>query len=225
MEDLNKTFDYTLIGQVPDVSDAAQSKIDAHIIVDKDDWRNSFSLDFIDQVKVFYSRKQRHKCGYCRSSITPDGYTEPVEHITPRLLKPNWMFVLHNMVVSCGGCNSFKKSENVLRSDIHTYGDNAANCPNNSFDYFIFNPHHDKWSEHFEIEDGYFLKPRPNTKGPYTYLKCGMKRYHIVLDYLFQQKVRKPFSFRILNARIRKERDIKIIENLKKAYETIENSL
>jgi len=52
-----------------------------------------------------------------------------------------------------------------------------------------------------------------------------MKRYHIILDYLFQEKIRKPFSFRILNARIRKEKDDDIIKNLKKAYEVIENSL
>lgn len=225
MADLNKTFDYSLNGQVPNVSARAQAKIDAHIIVDKDDWGDSFSKDFISEVKEFYSQKQGHKCAYCRTRITPNGYTEPVEHITPRLLKPYWMFVKHNLVVSCSGCNSFKDTKNVLVNNANTYGNNPANCPNNSGDYKIFNPHHDKWGEHFEIEDRFFLKPRPNTKGPYTYKECGMMRYHIVLDYLFQENIRKPFSFKILNQRIRKEKDTTKIANLKKAYEVIENSL
>jgi len=225
MADLNRILDYSLHGYVPAISKGAQAKIDGHAIVDKDDWRKSFSLDFIEEVKTFYSRKQGHKCAYCRSGLTPDGYTEPVEHMTPRLLKPHWMFVLHNLVVSCGGCNSNKGIDNVLRNNENTYGHNAADCPNNSIEYRIFNPHHDKWGDHFEIEDGYFLKPRANTKGPYTYTKCGMNRYNIVLDYLFSQRVRGPISGKILTARIRKEIDPKKIEHLKKALESVTDTI
>ncbi|QBJ85477.1 hypothetical protein DDI74_04030 [Chryseobacterium gleum] len=221
MADLNKILDYSLSGYSLIISATAQTKINNHIIVDKDDWGKSFSLGFIDEFKTFYSRKQGHKCAYCRTKITPDGYTEPVEHITPRLLKPNWMFVIHNLVVSCSGCNSNKKTDNVLRNNENTYGHNAADCPNNSIEYRIFNPHYDKWSDHFEIEDSYFLKPKPDTKGPYTYTKCGMNRYNIVLDYLFSEKVRGPISAKILTARIRKEKDPKKVENLKKALNCV----
>jgi len=224
MADLNKILDYSLNGHVPNISGNAQAKVDAHIIVDKDDWGKSFSQDFIGEVKEFYSRKQGQKCAYCRTRITPDGYTEPVEHITPRMLKPHWMFVKHNLVVSCGGCNSNKGTDNVLVNNENTYGDNPPNCPNNSLDYRIFNPHHDKWSDHFEVEDGCFLKPRPNTKGPYTYSQCGMKRYHIIVEYIFQLNIRKPISARTLNARIRKEKDDTKIAVLKKALETIVDS-
>lgn len=225
MADLNKILDYSLNGHVPPISANAQAKINGHVIVDKDDWGKSFSKDYIGEIKEFYSRKQGHKCGYCRSRVTPDGYTEPVEHITPRLLKPHWMFVNHNLVVSCGGCNSFKGTDNVLRNNENTYGNHAAHCPNISIEYRIFNPHHDKWSDHFEIEDGYFLKPRRNTKGPYTYTKCGMKRYHIILDYLFLQNVRKPMSFKILNARIRKEKDEDKKAILMQAIDTIKDTI
>lgn len=225
MADLNKILDYSLNGQVPTISANAQAKIDAHVIVDKDDWGKSFSEDFIGEVKEFYSRKQGHKCGYCRSRITPDGYTEPVEHITPRKFKPIWMFVVHNLVVSCGGCNSNKGTKNVLRNNENTYGHNSGNCPNNSIEYRIFNPHHDKWSDHFEIEDDFFLKPKANTKGPYTYKECGMKRYHIILDYLFQQNIRGPMSYKILNMRIRKEKDEAKKDILKRALDTIINTI
>lgn len=221
MADLNKTLNYSLNGYVPVISVGAQSKIDGHVIVDKDDWGKSFSLGFIEEIKIFYSRKQGHKCAYCRSSLSPDGYAEPVEHMTPRFLKPHWMFVLHNLVISCVGCNSSKGTNNVLIKNEKTYGHNAANCPNNSIEYRIFNPHHDKWSDHFEIEDGYFLKPRSNTKGPYTYTQCGMGRYSLVLDYLFTQQIRGPISGRILTARIRKEKDPIKLENLKRALKSV----
>lgn len=223
--DLNRVFDYSLNGQIPTITARAQAKITAHIIVDKDDWGDSFSTTFISEVKEFYSRKQGHKCGYCRTRITPDGYTEPVEHITPRKLKPNWMFVIHNLVVSCGGCNSNKGTDNVLTSNENAYGNNDVNCPADSANYRIFNPHFDQWSDHFEIEEGYFLKPKPNTKGPYTYSLCGMKRYHIVVDYMFQQNIRKPFSNKILISRIRKEKDVAKKAILKQALETILNSI
>jgi hypothetical protein len=225
MADLNRILDYSLNGHVPTITINAQAKINSHIIVDEADWGKSFSKDFIGELKEIYARKQGHMCGYCRSRITPDGYTEPVEHITPRILKPNWMFVTYNLVVSCGGCNSFKGKDNVLRNNENTYGNNPGNCPNNSIEYRIFNPHYDKWSDHFEIEDGYFLKPRANTKGPYTFNLCGMKRYQIILEYLFQQRVRNPASIRILILKIRKEKDQGRKAILNQAMEAIKDSI
>jgi len=225
MANLNKLYDYSLVGNVPPISANAQTKIDNHNIVDKDDWGKSFSKDFISELKEYYAQKQGHKCAYCRSRITPDGYTEPVEHITPRKLKPHWMFVKNNLVVSCGGCNSFKGEDNVLRNNEETYGHNAISCPSNSIEYRIFNPHYDRWSDHFEIEDKYFIKPKANTKGPFTYSTCGMNRYQIILDYLFSQNIRTQFSQKALTSRIRKEKNGKKKEALLKALETIKNSI
>jgi len=225
MADLIKFLDYDLIGQVPTISTNAQSKVNGHLIVDKEDWTKSFCDDFKLETKIFYARRQGQKCAYCRIKIHTDGYTEPLEHITPRELKPYWMFVQHNLVVSCGGCNSTKRDKNMLRQHENTYGNLPANCPNNSNEYFIFNPHFDQWSDHFEIEDKYFLKPKPNTKGPFTYKYCGLHRYHIIVDYLFQMRVREPFSFKILSARIRKTKDPKRLEVLKRALESIKESL
>jgi uncharacterized protein (TIGR02646 family) len=225
MEDLNKAYNYSLSGKVPDISVNAQLKIDNHQIVDKDDWGKSFSKDFIKELKEFYSQKQGHKCAYCRSRITPNGYTEPVEHITPRKLKPHWMFVKHNLVVSCGGCNSFKGDDNILRNNENTYGHNPINCPNTNIEYRIFNPHYENWSDHFDIEDRYFIKPKANTKGPFTYRKCGMNRYQIVLDYLFSHNVRNQISLKVLTARIRKEKNNEKNDALMKALETIKNTI
>lgn len=226
MVDLNKVLDYSLIAQSPSVSAAAQAKINAHIIVDHNDWGKSFSKDFIAEVKVYYARKQGRKCAFCRSTINHDGYAEAVEHLTARQHKPHWMFVLHNLTVCCTGCNSSKGTTNMLRYGINTYGHIAANCPAGAVEYLCFNPHVDRWSDHFEVEDGFMLIAKRNTKGPFTYKELNMKRYNIILDYIDQLQFRlKNDSFKILNKRIRKEKNPEILAALKKALDTIEQTI
>jgi len=223
MPNLIKILDYDLIGYNPNISVSAQTKLNNHIIVDKDDWGKSFCKDFKDEFKPKTSRKQKRKCMYCRTTINVDGSGNAIEHITPRVRKPNWMFVTHNLAVACDNCNSSKGTDNVLIRPDNTYGDNDINCPSNSNEYHIFNPHFDKWSDHFEIENEYFLKAKPNTKGPATYDYCNMHRYHIIIDYLDQLKIREPFSFRILNKRIRKEKNAERLTGLKNALQYIED--
>lgn len=206
MTPLIDILDYDLIGFGPVISNAAQNKIDAHIIVDKDDWGLSFCEDFKGEIKPQLARRQKRKCAYCRTTINVDGSGNALEHITPRLRKPHWMFVTHTLVVACDNCNSSKGTQNVLRNADVNYGNEAVHCCDIAVEYLIYNPHFEKWSDHFEIEDNFFLKARANTKGPRTYKFCGMKRYHIIIDYLDQQKIREPFSYRILTKRIRKEK-------------------
>lgn len=226
MVDLNKVLDYSLIGLAPSVPAAAQAKIDAHIIVDHNDWGDSFSKDFISEVKKYYTRKQARRCAYCRSIINYDGYAEAVEHLTARQNKPHWMFVLHNLTVSCTGCNSSKGTKNMLRNGINTYGHTPANCPTGTVEYLCFNPHIDRWSDHFEVEDGFMLITKRNTKGPFTYKELNMKRYNVILDYIDQLQFRlKNDSFKILNKRIRKEKNPEILAALKKAIDTIEQTI
>jgi len=221
MADLNKELDYTLAGKVPTITAAYQSKIDSHQIIDKECWSGNFCNDFKQEVKKFYARRQGHKCAYCRVRINPDGYTDPIEHITPRKLKPFWMFVLHNLVVSCGGCNSSKSDDNVLVNPPNSYGHNKGQCCDKASDYNVFNPHFDKWSDHFEVENDCFLKPKPNTKGPFTYQLCNMYRYHIVVDYLGQLSMHKPQSSKLINRQLRKEKNPDKIASLKLALECI----
>lgn len=223
MPHLIKILDFDLIGYTPDIPIAAQQKISGHIILNKDDWNLSFCKDFKDSFKPQTSRKQKRKCMYCRTTINVDGSGNAIEHITPRKLKPHWMFVIKNLAVACDNCNSSKNDTNVLRLPATNYGDQSNHFPNTSVEHLIYNPHFDKWSDHFDIEDEYFLKAKPNTKGPFTYQLCNMHRYHIIIDYLDELKIRQPFSYRILGKRIRKEKDPKKIEALKTALEYIED--
>jgi uncharacterized protein (TIGR02646 family) len=210
-------LDFDLIGYNAEISDRAQEKIDDHVIVNKDDWNLGFCDNFKDEFKPQTARKQEHRCAYCRVTINVDGNANPIEHITPRKLKPYWMFVQHNLVVACANCNSSKGDDNMLSSHENTYGNNSEHCPDDTIEYNIFNPHFDRWSDHFEIIDRVFLKVKPNTKGPFTYKKCGMNRYILIVNYIFQLNLNGPISKRILTQRLRKEKDLDKINVIKEA--------
>lgn len=223
MADLNKILDYSFQGNIPTISASSQLKIDNHIIVDKNCWGKSFMQDFYKETKLYFVGKQKTKCAYCRTTINIKGSGNAIEHITARDNKPNWMFVLHNLVVSCDNCNSSKGTKEMLRTGYNTYGNLPANCPDDSNSYYIFNPHRDKWSDHFKIEDGYFLKPIPNTKGPFTYKELGMNRDLVLIDYMRQNQLREYNSIRILNRRIKNEKDEIRLQTLKSALEYFES--
>ena len=225
MPPLQEILDFNLVGFNPTISAAAQAKIDAYIILTHKDWEYSFCKDFKDEFKPQTAKKQKRKCAYCRTTINVDGSGNSIDHVTPRIRKPHWMFVIHNLVVACDNCNSRKLTSNVLARNDTSYGNNPDNCPSDTVDYLIFNPYFDKWSEHFAIEDQCFLKVRPDTKGPATYNFCGMNRYHIIIDYLDQLKIREPISYRIIIKRIKKEKDLEKLATLKQALDYIKTMI
>ena len=222
MPQLIKILDYNLIEYTPSIDTINQQKVDDRIIVGKEDWSLGFCKGFKELYKIQTSRKQKRKCMYCRITINIDGSGNAIEHITPRELKPYWMFVVRNLGIACDNCNSSKGDKNILRLPETNYGNPSNHCPNNSAEYLIFNPHFDKWSDHFDIEDDCFLKARPDTKGPATYKYCNMHRYHIIIDYLEELQIRSPYSHKILVKRIRKEKNPQKLSALKSALNYIE---
>jgi len=102
----------------------------------------------------------------------------------------------------------------------NNYGHESQYYPNTSNEFKFFNPHFDKWSDHFEIQDDIFLVPKPNSKGPFTYKECNMHRYNIVIDYIDELRIREK-SFKSITLRIRKEKNQKKLDELKLALEVL----
>ncbi|MEO2082288.1 MAG: hypothetical protein ABGW88_02200 [Leeuwenhoekiella sp.] len=227
MADLNKVLDYTLDGKTYLVNVEEKTLLDENITYLNTDWEKNQFYKLKQNIRVHYGRRQNRKCAYCRMTINPDGYGNAIEHIMPRLLKPQWMFVQHNLSVACIGCNSSKGSKNTMLKHENNYGHSASHCPNVTNEFKIFNPHFDKWSDHFEIQDEFFLVPKPNSKGPDTYKFCNMQRYQIVLDYIDELGKRKN-SYKSITKRLRKEKRKNVKLQLEKAKEAlidmIENS-
>lgn len=220
MADLNKILDYTLRAKTYDLLPNENTLINSNPTYLNSDWDKSQFKTLKQNIRIHYGRRQHRKCAYCRMRINPDGYGNAVEHIMPRILKPQWMFVQHNLSIACIGCNSSKGSNNTLRQHENNYGHAPSHCPNTTDEFKIFNPHFDKWSDHFEIQDEFFLVPKPNSKGPDTYKFCNMQRYHIVLDFIDELGIRKN-SFKSITKRLSKEKRENVKQQLEKAKEAI----
>lgn len=184
------------------------------------DWEKNRFKNLKGKIRRHYGIRQNRKCAYCRTTINPEGAGNAVEHIMPRIRKPQWMFVQHNLIVACTHCNSSKNTKNVMIKHENDYGHNPEYCPTDTNEFKIFNPHFDIWSEHFEIQDEFFLVPKPNTKGPDTYNFCNLNRYLIILDYIDQLNIRKK-SFRSITKRLQKEKRAEVKEQLELAKQSI----
>ncbi len=223
MAELN--LDFTLVGKTYDLTNEESITLTNETITSNEDWTKNIFSDLKKNIKKHYARKQKRKCAYCRSIINVDGYTDPIEHIVPKKHKPKWMFVQHNLVVSCAGCNSAKATDNTLINDLSNYGDESNDSPNIGSEYKIFNPHFDKWSDHFEFEDDFFLKPIPNTKGENTWELCNLWRYQIIIDHRDQLSERNEKSFKTLTRRVNSVKDSRRREALKAALEYVKDMI
>jgi len=220
MAKLERILDYTLKGKKYIVVDGEQAILDANPTFLKDDWFNSPFSKLRSNIRRHYGIRQNRKCAYCRITISPDGSGNAVEHIMPRLRKPQWTFVQHNLSISCIHCNSSKGSKNTMVQHENNYGHSPNHCPTDTNEFKIFNPHFDKWSDHFEIQDEFFLVPIPNTKGPATYKFCNLHRYLIILDYIDELKIREK-SYKSIPKRLRKEKRPHVKEQLELAKKSI----
>ncbi|GAA5030924.1 hypothetical protein GCM10011506_21810 [Marivirga lumbricoides] len=221
MATLNRILGYTLRGKTYAKTGNEESKIADNFPYLANDWSKSTFESLKQNIRKHYARRQKTRCAYCRVKIAVEGYGYPIEHITCRDKKPNWMFANFNLVVSCVGCNSSKGVDNVLVNPSTHYGDYEEHCPDTGDHYRLFNPHFDNWCDHFEIEDDFFLIPKPNTKGPFTFDTCNMHRYQIILDFREQINLREQKTFRNITKRIRKEKNEDKLKQLLEAKDAI----
>lgn len=220
MGKLIRILDYSLTDKPYEVLNNEQILLDANPTFLKEDWDKGIFNGLKLKIRRHYGIRQGRKCAYCRTTINPEGSGNAIEHIMPRIKKPQWMFVQHNLSISCIHCNSSKGQKNTMRQHENNYGHSPAHCPHDTNEFRIFNPHFDKWSEHFEIQDEFFLVPIPNTKGPATYKFCNLHRYLIVLDYIDELKIREK-SFKSITKRLRKEKREHVKQQLEMAKQSI----
>lgn len=208
MADLNRILsNYSLIDKEYSFSNSEEQIIDENPPIVKEDWDKSTFSNIKNDIKRHLAKFQRRRCAYCRKTVNVVGKGVPTDHIVPKNLKPTWMFIPSNLCLSCWGCNSKKKDKDPLRSGGNSYGNELTQYPLQSDEYFIFHPYIDNWGDHFVVEDGFFLVPIRDTKGPYTYKELGMNRLDVVLDHKEQLNLNEHSSFRTIVKRMRKVYD------------------
>lgn len=176
--DLNIEFDYII--STPYSPTSIEDGIRAaHPPSESSHWQRTQYDCFKTNLKLDHLRKQNDRCAYCRNFVEADGNYEPIEHIVAKSFKPEWMLEVTNLIVTCDPCNNLKNAEPTL-TGAHV---NDTSMPNRSDAFLIYNPHYDRWSEHFMIEDEIFLTARPQSKGADTIRICKLYRYNIPINY------------------------------------------
>ena len=195
---LNTHFDYSLKGKT-----YTPTSIEIRWVysssVTINDWKKKGGkyLIYKQTLKQKHYFSQMRRCAYCRAKLRTDAYWEDLDHVVAQTVKGNWIFYPKNLIVTCEPCNRLKNSSTTLTNP------NIKYFPLFSKGFNIFNPHFDKWSDHFVIEKGIFLKGKPGSKGPNTYLHCHLYRYDIIIGYVDEQRIWNVFTMRRLTHRLR----------------------
>ncbi|MBX8609508.1 hypothetical protein K5D65_20170 [Pseudomonas cichorii] len=128
-------------------------------------------------VRAHYLKEQRFLCAYCRMEKKEEhGLTWDVEHILPKSVYPRFLYMPLNLAMVCKECNIAKSDKDVLYRALSP----RAELPINSEAYKIVHPHHDKYSDHFEIivvEGKITHRPKNNTKAKETFFMCDLIRF------------------------------------------------
>jgi len=193
---LNKKLDYTLKGKTYRPTQA-EIRLIYLPSIKRSDWSNNNYKNYKDSLKNLHYFGQTKRCAYCRLNLRVDAYWDELDHIVAQTTKGEWIFYPKNLVVSCKPCNSLKNATDTRA--------NPANprFPLHSNGFTVFNPHFDKWSDHFEIVKGIFLRGKTGTKGPNTYEEYHLYRYHITLGYAEELRYKNQKTYRRLTHLLR----------------------
>lgn len=98
-------------------------------------------------------------CEYCLISAADSFAKHQIDHIIAE--KHRGLTVVENLALSCTLCNKHKESD-IASIDNET----SKIVP-------LFNPREDAWSEHFEIENDYFIGLTPNARATIQLLQIN----------------------------------------------------
>lgn len=138
----------------------------------KEDWSNDCLDGFKKRYKKAMEKPQNRRCAYCRTKINTGNSYFDIEHIEPRSLHPEWMFLPENLCLACRRCNSAKKDAEVLENPA------SVNYPTSSNEFKIINPYLDNYFEHIELIGGFIYRGK-TPKGVFTINTCNLSRYEL----------------------------------------------
>lgn len=153
-------------------------------MVSGDDWYKAKFNPFRKEYKEFFVSKQSFRCGICRFKIQADGHYQDIDHIIAKSKRKNWAFISKNLICTCTPCNRLKNADNTLNSIFNK----VKIFPDNINAFLVFNPHYEKWSDHFLIEDDIFITAKAGSKGYATIQAYRLYRYQICINLSAEQE-------------------------------------
>lgn len=188
---------YSLEGLI-NLSSAEVSVIKKKPLVKKEQWNDKLYDPIKQRLKKELIIRQFDRCAYCRRIVEPNAYYEPLEHIVPKSIYPQWMFEPKNLIVTCNTCNNLKGNDDTLVASYKS----SIKFPLLSKAFLIFNPHFDKWHEHLRYEDEIFLVAVPNSKGKDTIRICKLYRFHVIVNKAKELKMKQKEPMRKIVSRL-----------------------
>ena len=133
-------------------------------------WTDKELDSFKENMRNYLHKKQNGLCAFCRMKIHEENATAELEHFVNKNSRLDWMFLPHNLVLSCKLCNSSKSTKKSLRDMTVT------DYPTDGEEFLFVNPYFDRYSEHIEIKND-ILYMGITDKGKYTVKECKLNRW------------------------------------------------
>lgn len=178
-------LDFTLRRNTYQLLPAELEMLELHPPISKDDWAKARYEAYKQNIKGHLILGQFDRCAYCRNILEADGKYEPLDHIVPQSFQAKWIFEVKNLILTCDSCNNLKSKEQTLNDGY----DDAADLPDESKAYKLFNPHFDLWSEHLDFENDIFIVAVKNSKGKETIRICQLFRYNVIINRAKELKI------------------------------------
>lgn len=143
-------------------------------------WSDDDLQDLRTWIREFYRVKQNGVCAYCREAVSLQSAANcHVEHIVPKSLHPDFMFLPKNLCVICADCNAIKRAQETIAEIPDTINESATRkkYPRSSSGFKIVHPHYDPWADHIIKYGKAFVDKTP--KGGFTIQTCKLnRRFH-----------------------------------------------
>lgn len=119
------------------------------------------ATDISDSVRLEVASRANSQCEYCLISDEDVGFPHQIDHIVSR--KHGGISTLDNLALSCVLCNRYKGTD-IASVDSQTGAITR-----------LFDPRHDRWPEHFRIENAMIIPISPVGRVTVSLLKLNTK--------------------------------------------------
>ncbi|EOB2572124.1 HNH endonuclease [Vibrio fluvialis] len=125
-------------------------------------------------IRSHYRKEQKARCAYCGKDLSVQSAANcHVEHIAPKSLYKEYMFLPQNLCLACADCNEIKGDIDTIKP--LPKGKKRKRYPRASSQFKIIHPHFDNYDDHINVFLGnYYID---NTeKGHFTIGICKLNQ-------------------------------------------------
>lgn len=142
-----------------------------------------WSCEELKEVRRFirnhYRKEQGGLCAYCKNAVSLHSAMNcHVEHVVPKSLYKDFIFIAKNLCVICADCNEIKSNQEACGeiSDTLENGEFRKLYPRSSNAFKIVHPHFDDYDSHIKRLGPFYYLDRSD-KGSFTITVCKLNRH------------------------------------------------